>query len=84
MPCSEHGILFPSCASAELAEYFTLSNKKGKWIEKLYGKFSLSYRKCDQGMNQALATKYRSYLSRRKYAFLCKIQSSTLIPKIKN
>ena len=58
-------------ASAELVE------KKGKWIEKLYGKFSSSYQKSDQCMNQALATKYKSHLSRRKYAFSCKIQSST-------
>ena len=31
-------------------------------------------------MNQALATKYELYLSRRKFTFLCKIQSSTFDP----
>ena len=50
--------------------------KKGKFIEELRGKFNAKYRNNDVALKKALATKYTSYLSRRKYQFMCNIQNS--------
>ena len=57
-------------------ERFLLKFKKGKFIEKLQGKFSTAFNKSNVAVKKALATKYASYLSRRKYTFICKIQKS--------
>ena len=54
-----------------------LSHKRGKFVEKLYGKFSSTFNKTKQAMDQAVAKKYAAFLSRRKFNFLCKVQSST-------
>ena len=62
--------------STEL-EAMILKYKKGKWFEKLYGHFSSQYNKTEDGLNQAVATKYNLHLSRRKYTFMCKIQAAT-------
>ena len=62
--------------SYEDLERFLLKFKKGKFIEKLQGKFSTAFNKSDVAVKKALATKYASYLSRRKYTFICKIQKS--------
>ena len=63
-------------ASPNQMEEFMLDYKKGKWFEKLYGKFSNIYHKSDDAMNQAIATKYKLHMSGRKYTFMCKIQKS--------
>ena len=63
-------------ASPNQMEEFMLDYKKGKWFEKLYGKFSNIYHKSDDAMNQAIATKYKLRMSGRKYTFMCKIQKS--------
>ena len=63
-------------ASPNQMEEFMLDYKKGKWFEKLYGKFSNIYHKSDGAMNQAIATKYKLHMSGRKYTFMCKIQKS--------
>ena len=63
-----------SNASADLMETLFLKYKRGKFLEKLCGKFK---QKDDAGMKNALAVKYLNFLSRRKYNFLCKIQQST-------
>ena len=57
----------------ELIEKFILENKRGKFFEHLHGKFGV---KPEQSMNRAIALKYQTYLSHRKYKFVCKIQSS--------
>lgn len=62
-------------------EKFCVSYRRGKFLEKLYGKFSDHQQKSDSNMKQALATKYASHLSRRKYNFLCKIQKSAFDTK---
>ena len=67
-------------ASKELMEKFIISYKRGKFIEKLYGKFANLDEKSESTMKQALATKYMSHLSRRKYNFICKIQKSIFDP----
>ena len=62
-------------ASPNQMEEFMLDYKKGKWFEKLYGKFSNIYHKSDDAMNQAIATKYKLQVY-AKYTFMCKIQKS--------
>ena len=53
-------------ASAETIEKFLFDYKKGKFIEKLNGKFNDSIQKSDENMNEAVASKYKLHLSRRK------------------
>jgi len=57
-------------------EDLLLKFKKGKFIEKLQGKFSTAFEKSNVAVQKALATKYASYLSRRKYIFTCKIEKA--------
>ena len=64
-------------ASNEIIEKFMLSHKHGKFVEELYGKFSSTFNKTKQTMEQAVAKKSAVFLSRRKFNFLCKVQSST-------
>ena len=61
-------------AGKELITKFILENKRGKCFEHLHGKFGV---KPEQLINRAIALKYQTYLSRCKYKFVCKIQSST-------
>lgn len=58
-------------------EKMFLSFKRGRFLEKLYAKFK---EKDQAAMNKAVAVKYFTYQSRRKYNFLCKIQQSTFDP----
>ena len=55
--------------------------KRGKFLEKLYGKFKENDK---AGVTKAVAVKYLNFLSRRKYNFLCKIQESTYDPEIES
>ena len=60
--------------TTEQSETF-VSPGKGKFIEKLNGKFTDKFRKSNEAMNEAVASKYHLHLSRRKYTFLCKVQA---------
>ena len=62
-------------APTDVMEKLLHNYKRGKFLEKLYGRFSGSFQKGDVGMNKALAQKYLSFMSRRKYIFQCKLQS---------
>ena len=64
-------------ADQNILEKLILDLKKGKWFEKLYGKFGEIHRKSSAGLNQAIAQKYSLHLSRRRYHSMCKIQSAT-------
>ncbi len=50
--------------------------KKGKHIQKLFGKSIREYQFSDEAMKHALALKYENFLSRRKFQLICKTQSS--------
>lgn len=65
-------------AKHAMMEELLLSYRRGKFVENLYGKFTDKYKTSDNCMKQAIATKYASHLSRRKYNFFCKIQKSTV------
>ena len=54
-------------ANPELMQSLFTSYKQGKFLEKLYGKFSNILENREQNIKKALATKYMNYLSRRKY-----------------
>ena len=60
-----------------MIERLVASYKRGKFFETIYGKFSNILQKSESSMKKAVATKYYSFLSRRKYKFICKIQKST-------
>ena len=64
-------------ASLKQMESLILSYKRGKFLEKLVGKFSDIQTKSDSGMRKAVLTKYLNYMSRRKYTMLCKIQKNS-------
>ena len=66
-----------SHCNTQLMEKLILSFKRGKFLDKLYGKFTNVLQKSDSGMKKAIAMKYANHLSRRKYNFMCKIQKST-------
>ena len=63
-------------AVKDLMEKLIVDYKRGKFIEKLFGKFTDAHKKGENAMRQALAIKYQAHLSRRKYNFICKVQKS--------
>jgi hypothetical protein len=69
--------LLCSITPIKLMEHFTTNYKRGKFLENLCGSISDSYVKSKAGINKAVALKYASYLSRRKYNMICKVQKST-------
>lgn len=73
--------LFLTVASENEIENLIVSYKRGKFLEKLYGKFSDTLSKSSAGMTKAVATKYSLYLSRRKYNMMCKIQKTAFSEK---
>ena len=66
-----------SHCGSDLMEKFILSFKRGKFLEKLYGKFTSVLEKSEGTLKKAVAKKYYGFLSRRKFAMLCKIQKSS-------
>ena len=63
-----------SVSSVKQMEEFILGYKRGKFLEKLVGKFSNIQCKSETGIRKAVLTKYLNYMSRIKYTMLCKIQ----------
>ena len=57
-----------------LIEKFIVSYRCGKFIETLYGKSSDKHFHSENSMTRALAMKYQTFMSRRKFEFICKIQ----------
>ena len=68
-------------ASDETIEKFLVDYKKGKFIEKLNGKFNDSIQKSEEAMNEAVAAKHKLHLSRRKFLFMYKIKSKIYEPE---
>ena len=62
-------------------EKFIVDFNKGKFMEKLHGKFNKEFNKSENGVNQAVAAKYKLFLSRRTFSFLCKVQAQTFYPE---
>lgn len=50
--------------------------KKGKHLQQLFGQSIKDYQLSPEAMKQALALKFKNFLSRRKFTLICKTQSS--------
>ena len=50
--------------------------KRGKFLQGIFGKAISDYQKSEEAVEQSVALKYLSYLSRRKYNLVCKTKSS--------
>ena len=57
-----------------LIEKLMISYRRGKFIETLYGKFNDKHIHSEDSMKRALAMKYQTFMSRRKFQVICKIQ----------
>ena len=69
---------FKSNASSKLIEQLFLSFKRGKFLQKLCGKFK---EKDEVSIKMAVPLKDHSFVSRRSYNFLCKIQLNNYNPE---
>ncbi|XP_065639723.1 uncharacterized protein LOC136072530 [Hydra vulgaris] len=58
-------------------EQFFVNYKRGNFLENLNGTISNNFIKSKAGINKAVALKYATYLSRRKYNMICKVQKTT-------
>ncbi len=54
--------------------------KRGKYLESIIGEAMKEFNKSTSSMAQAVAFKYQNLLSRRKFNFMCKTQSSVFDP----
>ncbi len=54
--------------------------KRGKYLESIIGEAMKEFNKSTSSMAQAVAFKYQNFLSRRKFNFMCKTQSSVFDP----
>ena len=54
--------------------------KRGKYIQGLFDKTMKHYQNSEEALKQAVLMKYQNFLSRRKYALVCKTQSSVFDP----
>ena len=54
--------------------------KWGKYIQGLFDKTMKQYQNSEEALKQAVLMKYQNFLSRRKYALVCKTQSSVFDP----
>ena len=54
--------------------------KRGKYLQGLFDKTMKGYQNSDEALKQAVFMKYQNFLSRRKYALVCKTQSSVFDP----
>ena len=54
--------------------------KRGKYIQGLFHKTMKHYQNSEEALKQAVLMKYQNFLSRRKYALVCKTQSSVFDP----
>ena len=54
--------------------------KRGKYLQGLFDKTMKHYQNSEEALKQAVLMKYQNFLSRRKYALVCKTQSSVFDP----
>ena len=50
--------------------------KRGKYLQKTLGKAMKDFQSSPESIKHAVAMKYQNFLSRRKFNFVCKTQSS--------
>ena len=54
--------------------------KRGKYLQCLFDKTMKQYQNSEEALKQAVLMKFQNFLSRRKYALVCKTQSSVFDP----
>ena len=65
-----------SSASESLIENFLGNYKRGRFLQGVFGKAVKGFSNSEGALKQAVAMKYRTFLSRRKFQLICKTQSS--------
>lgn len=68
-------------APTDLVTDFMVTFKKGNHLKKIFNNAVNSYNLSPEAVKQAVATKYKNHLSRRKYSLVCKTQSSFFDPE---
>jgi len=65
-----------SSASKETMDKLIGGYKRGKYLQGVFGKAIRDFNNSEEALKQAVAMKYQTYLSRRKFDFICKTQCS--------
>ncbi|KAI8493299.1 hypothetical protein Bbelb_293030 [Branchiostoma belcheri] len=69
-----------SHASSDQIDEFLAHYKKGKYMQCKWNEITKKFESSDEALKQALAMKYRGFMSRRKYNVQCKTLSSVFDP----
>lgn len=69
-----------SIISSDLLDKLISSYQRGTYLQGMFGRALSKYRNSDEALMQAIANKYQNFLSRRKFNFICKTQSSYFDP----
>ncbi|CAH1248743.1 Hypp8370 [Branchiostoma lanceolatum] len=67
-------------ATPHQVDKFIVDYKKGKYLQGKFNTLTKKFESTDGSMNQAIALKYRGFLSRRKYDVQCRTISSVFDP----
>ncbi|XP_066293099.1 uncharacterized protein [Branchiostoma lanceolatum] len=67
-------------ATPHKVDKFIVDYKKGKYLQGKFNTLTKKFESTDGSMNQAIALKYRGFLSRRKYDVQCRTLSSVFDP----
>lgn len=65
-----------SNASKDVMDKLIGSYKRGEYLEGVFGKAVSDFSNSEEALKQAVAIKYKNFLSRRKFKLMCKTQSS--------
>ena len=65
-----------SFASKEIIDKLISSNKRGKYLQGVFGTAVKDFNNSEEALKQEVAVKFQNYLSRRKFNLVCKTQSS--------
>ena len=65
-----------STAPKDIMDKLIGSYKRGKYLEGVFGKAVSDFSNSEEALKQAVAMKYKNFLSRRKFKLICKTQSS--------
>ena len=69
-----------SIADNQTMDKLISGHKRGKYLQGLFDKTMKGYQNSEEALKQAVMMKYHNFLSRRKYAFVCKTQSLVFDP----
>jgi len=70
-----------SVVSSSVLDKLISTYKRGKYLQGVFGRALDNYKNSEEALKQATANKYQNFLSRRKFNFICKTQSSYFDPE---